>query len=203
MLVGGLHKLSLCDYPGIPAIVVFLQGCNFDCPFCHNRQLLATNVTHTQLSSQDILDYLQKRKNSVSAVVVSGGEPTLQPDLVDFIEAIKVIGYKIKLDTNGSRPDTICELLRLNLVDYIAMDIKAPWQKYDLLAGTRVEQGSIKESINSIVHSGISHHFRTTHFPPMLSDSDITEIKSILPKQSPHIVQPYNITKHSSNAALM
>lgn len=198
MIIGGLQKLSLSDYPGIPAIVIFLQGCNFDCPFCHNRQLLKTSAGNSQLSVQDVLGYLEKRSKNVSAVVISGGEPTLQADLILFSTTIKTMGYKVKLDTNGSRPDTICNLLRQNLVDYIAMDIKAPWEKYDLLAGTKVNPGLIKESINCIVESGIPHSFRTTHFTPMLSENDLSLIKLSLPEKSKYVVQPYKINKQSA-----
>jgi pyruvate formate lyase activating enzyme len=199
MIIGGMQKLSLCDYPGTPAIVVFLQGCNFNCPFCHNRQLLSTTSGPEQLSPKEVLEYLQKRRKTVSAVVVSGGEPTIQSDLIPFIEDIKTLGYGVKLDTNGSKPEDVCSLLRHNLIDYIAMDIKAPWQKYDLLSGRKVEHMAIKESIKSIADSGIPHHFRTTHYPPMLSEDDLTEIKSFLPKYSTHIIQPYkNITQSPS-----
>ncbi len=198
MIIGGLQKLSLCDYPGTPAIVVFLQGCNFNCPFCHNKELLATTDGFKQLSQQDVLNYLEKRSHTVSAVVISGGEPTLQPNLIYFIEEIKALGYLVKLDTNGSRPDEICRLIQQNVVDYIAMDIKAPWQKYDLLSGNKVEQKAIEQSIQQTSKSGIAHHFRTTHYSPLLSGEDLIDIKSALPKQSLHIVQPY---RDSSQAA--
>lgn len=191
MIIGGLQKLSLCDYPGTPAIVIFLQGCNFNCPFCHNKQLLAATDGFKQLNRHDVLTYLKKRRSTVSAVVVSGGEPTLQPDLISFIEAIKSIGYLVKLDTNGSRPDEICSLIQKNLIDYIAMDVKAPWQKYDLLSGKKVEHKAIRDSIDQISKSGVAHHFRTTHYLPLLTGEDLIDIKSALPKTSLHIVQPY------------
>ncbi|BHH85728.1 anaerobic ribonucleoside-triphosphate reductase activating protein [Desulforhopalus sp. 52FAK] len=199
MIIGGLQKLSLCDYPGTPAIVIFLQGCNFACPFCHNRPLLATSAGHSSLSAEDVLEYLEKRRTTVSAVVISGGEPTIQKDLVFFATAIKALGYKVKLDTNGSKPETIFNLLKQNLIDYIAMDIKAPWDKYELLAGTEVNLERIRESINSIVESGLPHHFRTTHFSPMLSEDDLSLIKTSLPKKSRYVVQPFKINDQSTN----
>lgn len=199
MKLGGMLKLSLCDYPGTPAIVVFLQGCNFNCPFCHNRQLLPTLNTPQQLSMKEVIEYLKKRSKTVSAVVVSGGEPTVQSDLILFIEKIKTLGYRVKLDTNGSRPEDVCNLIRHSLIDYIAMDIKAPWRKYDLLAGKKVEHMAIKESINCIANSGIPHHFRTTHYPPMLSEDDLIDIKSSLPKHSTHIIQPYKDSTQSAS----
>lgn len=198
MIIGGMQKLSLCDYPGTPAIVIFLQGCNFNCPFCHNRQLLQTSNAPQQLSVKEVIKYLKKRRKTVSAVVISGGEPTVQSDLIVFIENIKTLGFRVKLDTNGSRPGDVRNLLRHSLVDYIAMDIKAPWQKYNLLSGKKVEHMTIKESIHCIADSGISHHFRTTHYPPMLSEDDLIEIKSSLPQNSAHIIQPYKDTQSAS-----
>lgn len=191
MLIGGFQKLSLCDYPGTPAIVVFLQGCNFNCPFCHNRQLLSTAHSTSQVQEQEILHYLEKRRKTVPAVVISGGEPTLQSKLSLFIRAIKTMGYKVKLDTNGSRPDCIENLVLDGLVDYIAMDIKAPWQKYNLLSGAKVDRSSIQKSITCIAESGVPHHFRTTHYPPLLSEEDLGDIKAILPGKSAYIIQPF------------
>lgn len=191
MIIGGYEKLSLCDYPGTPAIVIFLQGCNFNCPFCHNRALLPFREGETPVKMKDILHYLRQRRNVVPAVVISGGEPTLQPDLDKFIQAIKKIGYKVKIDTNGSMPDCIASLLSRNLIDYIAMDVKGPWQKYDLLSGCEVDREAIQKSIRCIAESKIPHHFRTTHYPPMLTEEDLADIKSFLPGNSLHIVQPF------------
>jgi pyruvate formate lyase activating enzyme len=191
MIIGGLQKLSLCDYPSTPAMVVFLQGCNFNCPFCHNRQLLPRAGTHRSLPMDELFDYLELRRRNVSAVVISGGEPTIQTNLVGFIQRIKAMGYKIKLATNGSRPEVRDDLLRHQLLNYIAMDVKGPGQKYDLLAGKRVEHQNIKKSISSIANSGVPHHFRTTHYPALLSEEDLTRIRSSLPKSSKYIVQPY------------
>lgn len=143
------------------------------------------------MSLEETFTYLHKRRSQMSAVVISGGEPTVHKDLIDFIGEIKALGYKVKLDTNGSNPKQIDNLLHRRLLDYIAMDIKAPWQKYDLLAGTKVQHEQIKKSIHCIADSGIDHHFRTTHYPPMLSDDDLAEITSFLPKQSKYIVQPF------------
>lgn len=143
------------------------------------------------MSLEETFAYLHKRRSQMSAVVISGGEPTVHKDLIDFTGEIKALGYKVKLDTNGSNPKQIDNLLHRRLLDYIAMDIKAPWQKYDLLAGTKVQHEQIKKSILCIADSGIDHHFRTTHYPPMLSDDDLAEITSFLPKQSKYIVQPF------------
>lgn len=191
MNIGGMQKLSLCDYPGTPSIVIFLQGCNFDCPFCHNKKLLPYKSQCGYLSETEIFDYLNKRQDKIPGVVISGGEPTIQRDLHTFIGEIKSLGYKTKLDTNGSHPEDISNLLNLDLLDYVAMDVKAPWQKYDLLAGRKIEEGAIRESISCIAASGIPHHFRTTFYPAMLSDEDLVDIKAFLPKTSHHIVQQF------------
>lgn len=191
MNIGGMQKLSLCDYPGTPAIVLFLQGCNFNCPFCHNRQLLPYKSQCEHLNETDVFDYLKKRQDKIPGVVISGGEPTVQRNLQSFIENIKSLGYKTKLDTNGSHPEDLHNLLSHKLLDYVAMDVKAPWQKYDLLAGIKVERSAIKASINSIAASGTLHHFRTTFYPAMLSDGDLVDIKAFLPKTSQHVVQQF------------
>lgn len=196
MNIGGIQKLSLCDYPDTPAAVIFLQGCNFDCPFCHNRKLLPCTEQRDNLSQTDIFDYLEKRRKNIPGVVISGGEPTIQKDLQSFIEEIKSLNFKVKLDTNGSRPEKICHLLSHDLVDYIAMDIKAPWQKYDLLAGKRIDERAIRDSIHCIAKSGLPHHFRTTFYPAMLSDEDLVDIKAFLPKTSKHVVQPFISPKY-------
>lgn len=191
MNIGGMQELSLCDYPGTPAIVIFLQGCNFDCPFCHNRKLLPYKSQCDGLSKTDIFDYLKKRQDKIPGVVISGGEPTVQRDLKCFIREIKSLGYKTKLDTNGSHPEDICNLLSHELLDYVAMDVKAPWQKYDLLAGRKIEERAIRKSISCIAASGIPHHFRTTFYPAMLSDEDLVDIKAFLPQTSQHVVQQF------------
>ncbi len=191
MNIGGMQKLSLCDYPGTPAIVIFLQGCNFDCPFCHNRKLLPYKSQCECLKETDIFDYLKKRQDKIPGVVISGGEPTVQKNLQGFIREMKSLGYKTKLDTNGSNPEDICNLLSHELLDYVAMDIKAPWQKYDLLAGRKIEENAIRDSITCIAASGIPHHFRTTFYPAMLSEEDLVDIKAFLPKSSQHVVQQF------------
>lgn len=191
MNIGGMQKLSLCDYPGTPAIVIFLQGCNFNCPFCHNRKLLPYKSQCESLNETDIFDYLKKRQDKIHGVVISGGEPTVQRDLQIFIRKIKSLGYKTKLDTNGSNPEDICDLLSHELLDYVAMDIKAPWQKYALLAGRKIDESAIRDSVTCIATSGIQHHFRTTFYPAMLSEEDLVDIKALLPKTSQHVVQQF------------
>ena len=137
MNIGGFLSLSLCDYPGKVAAVVFSNGCNYRCPWCHNGHLLrgADSPDHRVIPEDVILSRLSELKNRLQGVVVTGGEPTIQPDLRNFITRIKTIGLLVKLDTNGSNPSVVRDLVGKGLVDFIAMDVKAPWAKYGFLTG--------------------------------------------------------------------
>ncbi len=182
MNIGGFQSCSLCDFPGKVAAVVFLQGCNFRCPYCHNQSLLSSIVSADRLiPPSGILEKLHYRKGVLNGVVLCGGEPTLQADLPEFIEEIHRMGFAIKLDTNGSRPHTIEKLLAVGTLSYVAMDIKAPWGKYDLLSGTRAEVDNLKASIRLLTESDVNHEFRTTFARGLLSHQDIEGIKAILP----------------------
>lgn len=182
MNIGGLQPFSLNDFPGRVAAVVFTQGCNFRCPFCHNGQLLACNPTPGKLLAEaDILGFLKARRKQLDGVVVSGGEPTLHADLPQFLRALHELDYAIKLDTNGSHPDMIRELLDDRLVDYVAMDVKAPLERYETLAGVTVDTANIVESIRLITTRNIAHQFRTTVIPALHTDADIDEIRRLLP----------------------
>ncbi len=190
MLIGGIQKFTLSDFPGIPAAIVFTQGCNFRCPFCHNGSLLPMKNTE-HISADKVLDWIYRKRGKLTGVVISGGEPTLQHDLLDFIKQIRPMGYQIKLDTNGSKPSLIRELLELQLLDFVAMDIKAPWHKYEQLCGVEIIPETIQKSIAIIATSGVRHTFRTTVVPELLTPEDITEIKSSLPATSPYITQKF------------
>ncbi|MBL4902814.1 anaerobic ribonucleoside-triphosphate reductase activating protein [Desulfocapsa sp. AH-315-G09] len=190
MLIGGIQKFTLSDFPGIPAAIVFTQGCNFRCPFCHNGSLLPMQNTE-HISADKVLDWIYRKRGKLTGVVISGGEPTLQHDLLDFIKQIRPMGYQIKLDTNGSKPSLIRELLELQLLDFVAMDIKAPWHKYEQLCGVEIIPETIQKSIAIIATSGVRHTFRTTVVPELLTPEDITEIKSSLPATSPYITQKF------------
>ena len=182
--IGGLAKYSLVDYPGKVAAVVFTQGCNFRCPYCHNQGLLKSKVSSSRLLDQGlVLEFLYKRQKQLDGVVITGGEPTLQPDLVDFIDTIKSLGYLVKLDTNGSRPEVLREVIAEGLVDYIAMDIKASLdkKKYDWVAGVAVDIGKIEESQNILrfcSQSNLAVEFRTTVDKNLLSSDDLFEIRN-------------------------
>ncbi|MGD8452806.1 MAG: anaerobic ribonucleoside-triphosphate reductase activating protein [Phycisphaerae bacterium] len=202
MNIGGLQPFSLNDFPGRVAAVIFTQGCNFCCPFCHNGQLVSSNgVPDEQLSDGDVLRFLRNRRRQIDGVVLSGGEPTLQPDLPDFLCQLRRLGYAIKIDTNGSRPDVIRRLIAAEFVDFIAMDVKAPLERYDVLSGTRVNTAEILESIQLISASTIAHQFRTTVVPSLLHAADIARIRRLLPENEELRLQTFQ-PEHARDPAL-
>lgn len=171
MRIGGWQKVSLIDYPGMVSTVVFTVGCNFRCRYCHNAKLISKKCQAIDLA--EWWGWLENRKGKLDAVVVSGGEPTLQTDLVEFILRIKKIGYKVKLDSNGTNPAMLAGLIALNLLDYIAMDIKAPWEKYRMVTGVDYDMKKIRQSADLIINSGIDHEFRTTYVEGLLKPDDL------------------------------
>jgi pyruvate formate lyase activating enzyme len=200
--IGGFQSVSLSDFPGTTTAIVFTQGCNFRCPFCHNADLLDINVPSSMLpTTEKILDSLKSRRKVLEGLVITGGEPTIQPDLFSFIIKVRNIGYKIKLDTNGSRPEMIDALIRKNVLDYIAMDIKAPLQKYNQLAGVQVATKDILKSIAIISKSNLTAEFRTTYVQTLLTQADIESIRSLIPKDSMYKVQRF-ISKNAREPTL-
>jgi pyruvate formate lyase activating enzyme len=189
MIIGGMQACSLSDYPGRVATVVFTQGCNFRCPFCHNGSLLSLTPSTPAIDEIDLLLRLQARRTLIDAVVVSGGEPTLHNDLPEFLEKLHALDLAVKLDTNGSQPDMLKAIVRSGLIDFIAMDVKAPFAAYDMLAGVHVPLEVIKDSIKFIAASGLEHMFRTTFIAEQLTLDDVEMIRGILPPGSPHHVQ--------------
>jgi pyruvate formate lyase activating enzyme len=190
MIIGGLQPCSFSDYPGRMAAVIFAQGCNFRCPFCHNGSLLSKRDT-SPLGQDLIFDFLRRRRDRLGGVVITGGEPTEQADLPQFVAQVKELGFGIKLDTNGSHPETVGLLLQEQLVDYIAMDIKAPLYKYDTLCGTKVDTRAIRRTISIIAAGRVEHHFRTTHVKSLLSARDFEELLELVPPSSRHVTQPF------------
>lgn len=163
MTVSGFQKLTLLDFPGKTASIVFTRDCNFRCPFCHNAALVLCRGCEV-ISEDDVLSYLDKRKNLLDGLSITGGEPLLQEDLADFIRRVKALGYAVKLDTNGTYPDRLAALLDEGLLDYVAMDIKNSEGAYLKTAGITnqalVER--VKESIRLVMGSGVPYEFRTT-----------------------------------------
>ena len=162
MTINGMQKLTLLDYPGNVACSIFTQGCNFRCPFCHNSGLLDMNNNCEKIDEKEVFKYLEKRKGLLDGVCISGGEPLLQKDIEYFIRKVKDLGYKVKLDTNGSSPKKLKQLIEEGLIDYVAMDIKNDFLNYDKTAGMCTNIDNIKKSIEIIENSNIEYEFRTT-----------------------------------------
>lgn len=180
MRIGGLQKTSFLDYPHQMACVIFTVGCNFRCPFCHNKDLVDGEVP--LILENEIFEFLEQRKNILEAVVVSGGEPTMQTDLVDFIKKIKKMGYKVKLDTNGSKPDVVEKLLKDNLLDYVAMDIKNDWENYEKTVGVKTDLEKIKKTIEILKKGKCEYEFRTTIVPTLHDKKNIENILKFITK---------------------
>ncbi len=191
MRIGGWVKFSLIDYPGEMAAVIFTQGCNYRCAYCHNADLVLPEQYTQCIPEAEVLGFLKERQGKLNALVVSGGEPTLQPGLLPFLQKVKALGYFVKLDTNGSRPKVLKALLAAELVDYIAMDIKAPVSKYDFVTGISTNVVAVKESIDLISRSEKPHVFRTTVVRSMLSFNDIRDISRMVPEGSRFILQEF------------
>lgn len=162
MTINGMQKLTLLDYPGNVACLIFTQGCNFRCPFCHNSGLLDMNNNCEKIDEKEVFKYLEKRRGLLDGLCISGGEPLLQKDIEDFIRKVKDLGYKVKLDTNGSSPKKLKQLIEDGLIDYVAMDIKNDFLNYDKTAGMCTNIDNIKKSIEIIENSNIEYEFRTT-----------------------------------------
>lgn len=199
MIIGGFQKFSLLDYPDQISAIVFTQGCNFSCSYCHNKELLEKEPSNLTIDPQEIWDLLNKRWKQIDAVVITGGEPTIQPDLIEFMQKIKALGFLVKLDTNGSNPEVIEEVIRLKLADYIAMDIKAPLEKYQDITNSVIDTEKIKKSINLIMNSGIKYEFRTTILKTLLSKEDILQIKDLAPFARLWFLQKYIPSENLSN----
>jgi pyruvate formate lyase activating enzyme len=180
MKIGGFQKFSLLEFPGQLAAIVFTQGCNFRCPYCHNPELVDPEKYSKQLPTQRVLDFLRHRKGKLGAVVITGGEPTFQADLVDFVRDLKELGYMIKMDTNGSYPDVVASLAEQKLVDYWAMDIKAPEALYPVVTKCNIPMQNIKQSMQILRDSGQGYEFRTTFFERLFSWNDIASIQELL-----------------------
>ena len=174
-----INKFSLLDYPNKVACILYVSACNFRCPFCHNGLTLLQDF-ESVISFDEIISFLKKRQGILDGVVISGGEPTMMPDLIEKIRVIKDLGYLVKLDTNGSNPDLLLDLLDEGLLDYVAMDIKNSLEKYDLTCGAKVNKDKILKSIDIIKASNVSFEFRTTLIDEYHSKEDIYEIGKML-----------------------
>jgi pyruvate formate lyase activating enzyme len=180
MKIGGLQKVSLIDYPGLICATIFLQGCNFKCSYCHNPELVDTRLFQPCIEENKVLDFLNMRRGKLDAVTITGGEPTIHDDLAAFIKKIKKMKFAVKLDTNGSQPQIVKNLLDEKLLDFIAMDIKAPLEKYKSVVKVPVNSDLIKESIRLILKAKIQHEFRTTIVESQLEEKDILQIAKLI-----------------------
>ncbi|MCD6152514.1 MAG: anaerobic ribonucleoside-triphosphate reductase activating protein [Syntrophobacterales bacterium] len=195
MKIGGLQKFSLIDYPGEICAIVFTQGCNFRCPYCHNPELADPDLYEECIPEEEIFAFLKKRKGKLDAVSITGGEPTLQPDLIDFIKKIKTMGYLIKIDTNGSHPETLKTLIEDKLIDYVAMDVKAPLEKYQKITMSKTNPDLIKQSIKLIKKSRVPYEFRTTIVKSQLNEKDLLSISELVKNTRLYILQKFIPTK--------
>ncbi len=196
MKIGGFQPFTLNDFPGRVAAIVFTQGCNFRCPFCHNVELVKDQSASDAMPDESVIvQILEQRSGKLDGVVITGGEPTIHKDLAKFCSAIKSMGYAIKVDTNGSNPGMIEELIRTGAVDFLAMDIKAPLDLYQQLAGVPVNTNVITRSIETIASSGIPHLFRTTFAKPLLGDRHVDGILKLVPSGSTHVFQEFRPEK--------
>jgi pyruvate formate lyase activating enzyme len=179
MLIGGFVPFSLIDFPPHMTCVVFTQGCNFRCPYCHNPELVTSGAGGHRFMLKPFFDFLEERKGKLDAVVITGGEPGLQENLAEFIGAIKALGYLVKLDTNGTSPGLLADLLRRGLLDAVAMDIKAPFARYPEVAGKECDEElvtRVRESVRLLLAADIEYEFRTTVVKGLLAPADILSI---------------------------
>lgn len=191
MIIGGFQRFSLIDYPGKICAIIFTQGCNFRCPYCHNPELISFKTSQNSISEKEVFSFLKQRKGKLDAVEITGGEPTLQLDLVEFLERIKGMNYSIKLDSNGSHPEVIEKIIKSKLVDYLAMDIKAPLRKYQKITGSNINPHRIKQSIDLIMNSGLDYELRTTIVKSQISERDILEIGRLIRGAKLYILQKF------------
>lgn len=192
MRLGGLQKLTLLDYPGLVACTVFTVGCNMRCPFCQNASLVNRIDEENLLPEEEFFSFLKKRQGILDGVCITGGEPTLQPDLNDFIAKIKSMGYKVKLDTNGSFPDKVREILDSGNVDFVAMDLKNTIDRYAETVGIPgFDTSKILESINIIRSSGVEYEFRTTVVSPLHRPEDFGELAKMVEGSPRYFLQNF------------
>lgn len=191
MRIIGFEKLSLVDYDGYASATLFCGGCNFRCPFCHNGELVLNEGMYDEYSKEEIFAYLKKRLGLLDAVTISGGEPTLNSDLPRFIESIKDIGYKVKLDTNGTNPSMIKYLIDKNLVDFIAMDIKSSIEGYSVATGLKNIPQGVLQSVELLKLNRVDYEFRTTLVKELITREDILSMRTWLKGAKKHVFQKF------------
>ncbi|MFH0779488.1 MAG: anaerobic ribonucleoside-triphosphate reductase activating protein [Parcubacteria group bacterium] len=193
MLIGGLQKTTLIDYPDKIAATIFTIGCNFRCSFCHNPEIVK-GISRV-IPQADVFDFLKKRKKLLDGVCISGGEPTAQSDLIPFVKKIKRLGYLVKLDTNGAKPRLIEQLIKDRLIDYVAMDVKAPWKKYETIVSRACDIAQIKKSVDLLKQGLIDYEFRSTVLPLLHSREDILEMARQIEGADKYFIQQFKPAK--------
>ncbi len=190
MEIKGLIKTSLIDYPGRISSVVFFGGCNFRCGFCFNPSLVLHPDSLPSVPEEEVFSYLRKRKKWIDGVVLLGGEPTLQPGIQDFAEKLKKMGFLVKLDTNGSNPKIVKEMIESGLVDYVAMDVKSSPEGYERLGLGRFAD-RVFETAGILMKSGVEYEFRTTAVPGVVDEEDVTRIGERLRGGKRYFIQQF------------
>ena len=192
MVIHGLQKLTLLDYPGHTACTVFTARCNWRCPFCHNASLVIRPDSQPVIGEQTFFAFLQKRRGLLDGVAVTGGEPTLNRDLPDFLARVKGMGFETKLDTNGTNPKMLADILDRGLADYVAMDIKAGRENYPSVTGTlRPGLAAVEESAELLRRSDVEHEFRTTVVKELHSEADFEDIARWLAGEARYFLQAF------------
>ena len=195
MHIGGMQKLTLLDYPGKVACTVFLSGCNLRCPYCHNPGLvLPDQINAPGIPESEVFAFLEQRKGKLDGICITGGEPTLQPELPGFLEKLRELGYAIKLDTNGTYPGMLKGLLRDGILDYVAMDIKNSPQRYAETCGGADVLSRVRESVDLLLDSSIEYEFRTTVCKPLHTEKEMEEIGHWLGGAKRYFLQPFEDT---------
>jgi pyruvate formate lyase activating enzyme len=187
----GLQRLSLVDYPGRLCSTIFTAGCNFRCPYCFNVEIVLEPNKLASISEEEVLELLKVRRGFIDGVCIGGGEPTLHGALPAFTRRAKLLGLKVKLDTNGSRPRMLRRLLEDELLDYVAMDVKAPLGRYREVVGAKVDVEAIRESIRILRRGRVDHEFRTTIVPGVLTEEDVREIARTLTGSKRYVLQQF------------
>lgn len=192
MEIHGLQKLTLLDYPGRVACTVFLGGCNFRCPFCHNSELLDAQSAESVMTDGELLAFLDKRRGMLEGVCITGGEPLLRNDLPQLLRAIKALGYQIKLDTNGTMPEKLSALIEAGLIDYVAMDIKNDLPRYAETSGlSQMDTAGVRESVALLLRSGVDCEFRTTVVAELHDAESFRGIASLIAGAKRYFLQPF------------
>lgn len=189
--IGGYIPTSFLDYPGHAAAVVFFRGCPFRCPFCHNPELILPGNGGTDLSAGEILRDLERRRPFLDGVCVTGGEPSASEGLLGFLESVRSLDLLVKLDTNGWRPEILSEALGRGIVNYLAMDVKAPWEKYSLASGWKGDLSRLRESVSILLESPAPSEFRTTLVPGIHESSDAPLLGSMVRGARLHVLQNF------------